>query len=240
MTFVIGDIHGEISKLNRLILNIHSIDDSAKLIFVGDYINKGENSKSVLDYLVTLKNSVFLMGNHEYYVLEYLKNGNYVDKLKKYAGTSTFYDFDMDLSTINEKLYFPYKIFFDNLKTYYITKNYFISHSGVKPSFAKKKLNTIPLKEFLFNRYDFFNYPHKIHGKIAIFGHTGFNYPYYDGVKIGIDTAAVYGINSPLTAYCLEEKFFLNSNNTTFALETLKRDRTPWINRKKPYRMEKK
>ncbi len=240
MTFIIGDIHGEITKLKNLLKNIYQIDSCAKLVFLGDYVNKGENSKKVLDYLITLQNSIFLMGNHEYYFLEYLKNGTYADKLQKYAGSTTFIDFDMDLNCIQEKFYIPYKSFFDNLKAYYITEHYFVSHAGVTPTFAKKKLSDIPLKEFLFNRYDFFNYQKKIHGRIAIFGHTGFNYPYYDGYKIGIDTAAVYSKESRLTAFCLEEEFFINNENERLLLKDMKLDRTSWINRMEPYRTEKK
>ncbi len=239
MTFVIGDIHGEITKLKRLIENIDQVDNNVKLVFLGDYVNKGENSKEVLEYLITLKNSVFLMGNHEYYFLEYLKNATYSDKLQKYAGATTFIDFKMDLNNISEKFYLPYKSFFDTLQAYYITDSYFVSHAGVSPCFATKPLEDIPLKEFLFNRYDFFNYPHKIHGRIAIFGHTGFNYPYYDGVKIGIDTSAVYERENRLTSYCLEEEFFLDDHNHQVSLRELKLDRTPWINRTIPYRESK-
>ncbi len=238
MIFVIGDIHGEISKLKNLVENIYNLDKKAKLVFLGDYVNKGENSKEVLSYLVKLKNTVFLMGNHEYYFLEYIKHGTYKDQLEKYAGETTFVDFGMNLSTLKEKFYLPYKSFFDNLEAYYITDKYFVSHAGVNPLYAQKDLSSIPLREFLFNRYDFFNYSKKIHGRVAIFGHTGFNYPYYDGYKIGIDTAAVYSADSELTAYCLEKEFFLDDQNKKLYLKSFQLDRTPWINRREPYRMD--
>ena len=48
MTFVIGDIHGEITKLKALINNIFYLDKNPHLIFIVDYINKVENSKEVL------------------------------------------------------------------------------------------------------------------------------------------------------------------------------------------------
>lgn len=172
--------------------------------------------------------------------MEYIKNGKYKEQLIKYAKDTTFIDFDMELETIKEKFYLPYKSFFDNLYPYYIVDNYFISHSGVNPCYAKEDLESIPLTEFLFNRYDFFNYSNKIHGKIAVFGHTGFNYPYYDGYKIGLDTSAVYSIDNELTAYCIEEEFFINDKNKKNYLKKFQLDRTPWINRKEPYRTEKK
>jgi|SaaInlStandDraft_4_1057021.scaffolds.fasta_scaffold77000_1 serine/threonine protein phosphatase 1 len=240
MIYVVGDIHGEISKLKKLILNIYQYDKKVKLIFIGDYVNKGENSKETLDYLTTLKNSIFLMGNHEYYFLEFIKNGSYSEKLEKYAKNTTFIDFNMNLETIKVNFYLPYKSFFDKLKPYYLIDKYFIAHAGVSPKYANEPLDKIPIKEFLFNRYDFLEYQNKIHGRIAIFGHTGFNYPYYDGFKIGIDTAAVYSKDSPLTAFCIEEESFMNDQGGKYYLKDFQLNCTPWINRRKPYRMKKK
>ena len=158
MTFVIGDIHGEITKLKSLMKNLYSIDKKCTLIFIGDYINKGENSKKVLDYIIKLKNATFLMGNHEYYLLEYIKNGKYKDKLDLYAKGTTFKDFQLDYFTLKEKLYKPYRSFFDNLKKYLILDDYFISHAGINPKYANYDISTIQLEAFLFNRYDFFKY----------------------------------------------------------------------------------
>lgn len=240
MTFVIGDIHGEISKLKQLINHIYALDKNSQLIFLGDYINKGEDSKAVLDYLIQLDNAVFLMGNHEYYYLKYLENGNFKEQVYKYGSETTFIDFDMNLTNIKEKLYIPYKAFFDNLKLYYETDKYFISHAGIDVNFIAKSLNGIPTEKFLFNRYDFFKYNKKIRGKIAIFGHTGFSYPYYDGYKIGIDTAATYAKDNPLTAYCSDDSTFINNLGDRYSLDELNLDKSPWINRIEPYRLVKK
>ena len=68
MIFVIGDIHGEILKLKKIISNILNMGKYPTLVFIGDYIDKGENSKEVLDYLLDLQtkeNCIFLWGNHE-------------------------------------------------------------------------------------------------------------------------------------------------------------------------------
>jgi serine/threonine protein phosphatase 1 len=244
MTFVVGDIHGEISKLKKLIENINLLDESNKLVFIGDYVNKGENSKEVLEYLLLLKRKkpsiIFLMGNHEYYYLQYIKHKRCEKEILKYGLETTFVDFKMDLDNIGEKFYEPYKEIFDNLKSYYETDKYFVSHAGIDLSYMEQDFTTLSEEKFfLFSRYDFFNYQDKIHGKIAVFGHTGFNYPYYDGYKIGIDTGAVYSSESRLTAFCLEEEYFINNENEKTYLNELKLDRTPWINRVEPYRTEK-
>ena len=239
MIFVIGDIHGEISKLKQLINQIRTIDKNCQFIFLGDYINKGEDSKAVLDYLVQLDNAIFLMGNHEYYYLKYLEDGSFREQVYKYGHETTFVDFDMDFTNMKEKLYTPYKTFFDNLKLYYETDKYFISHAGIDVNFIEQELREIPVDKFLFSRYDFFKYNKKTRGKIAIFGHTGFNYPYYDGFKIGLDTAAVYTKESPLTAYCINDSTFINNLGDRYSLDELSLDRSPWINRIEPYRLER-
>ena len=94
----IGDIHGEINKLNRLIrkLNIKS-DDT--LVFLGDYIDRGRYSKQVVNKLIELSkicNCEFLMGNHEYCMLmtfrgidwakTYFYNDGGEETIKSYGG----------------------------------------------------------------------------------------------------------------------------------------------------------
>lgn len=76
-THVIGDIHGDVEKLNYLLDSLElSINDT--VIFLGDYINKGNYSFDVIETIIRLKqhtNVVTLLGNHEYTLLYYL-NGH--------------------------------------------------------------------------------------------------------------------------------------------------------------------
>jgi serine/threonine protein phosphatase 1 len=52
--FVIGDIHGCLDMLDRLMDKILWRSDEDRLIFLGDYIDRGENPKGVVDYILTL------------------------------------------------------------------------------------------------------------------------------------------------------------------------------------------
>ena len=66
-TIAIGDIHGHIKALVGLIdlINPQSED---QLVFLGDYINRGPDSKGILQFIIDLKqrcNIVCIMGNHE-------------------------------------------------------------------------------------------------------------------------------------------------------------------------------
>lgn len=239
MRFIIGDIHGEIYKLKQLISHIQQIDKNSHLIFIGDYINKGENSKETLSFLLTLPNSIFLMGNHEYYLLEFLKNRKFKEKVLQYGEKTTFIDFNTDITNLKEKIYLPYKSFFDNLQIYYETNKYFISHAGIDTTYINSPLKAIPLEKFILNnRYEFIKSSVKRDNKKFIFGHTGFTHPYVDDTKIGIDTSAVYAKENPLTAFCLDEEFFINSFNEKTHLKEYPANICPNIIRKPPYREE--
>lgn len=71
----IGDIHGDVFKLNRLLEQINPTSNDT-LVFLGDYIDRGENSKEVIELLLNLSQClkcIFLKGNHENMLLN-IKN----------------------------------------------------------------------------------------------------------------------------------------------------------------------
>ena len=67
-TFAIGDIHGCLAPLKLLWETIDAQADD-RIIFMGDYVDRGPESKGVIDFLIKLKerglNLIFLSGNHE-------------------------------------------------------------------------------------------------------------------------------------------------------------------------------
>ncbi|MDR1875522.1 MAG: metallophosphoesterase [Synergistaceae bacterium] len=70
MIWVIGDIHGMFDPLKRLFAGIRKreYDGEAveKIIFIGDYMDRGPSSREVIDYILALEyETVFLAGNHE-------------------------------------------------------------------------------------------------------------------------------------------------------------------------------
>ena len=85
--FIIGDIHGSYSQLNRLIdqlaLAFHPEND--KFIFLGDYVSHGSESFQVIDFLISLQKyaqCIFLLGDHDHEFLSFLvdpsENMNYL------------------------------------------------------------------------------------------------------------------------------------------------------------------
>lgn len=65
MNWVIGDIHGMLRPLRALVELVRRYDPGSALNFVGDYINRGPESKGVLDFLTELDRARFCRGNHD-------------------------------------------------------------------------------------------------------------------------------------------------------------------------------
>ena len=67
--FIIGDIHGCLDMLKRLMDRIPWRPDKDRLIFLGDYIDRGEDPKGVVDYILAMTKCSSriesLLGNHE-------------------------------------------------------------------------------------------------------------------------------------------------------------------------------
>lgn len=82
-TFVFGDIHGSFKELNELLEYIFTSEGfnptEDKLLFIGDYVDRGFQSKQVIDKLISLKDqfpeTTFLRGNHEDMFLSFLGLG---------------------------------------------------------------------------------------------------------------------------------------------------------------------
>jgi serine/threonine protein phosphatase 1 len=65
MRWVIGDIHGMIKPLEALLRAVARHDDAAELLFVGDFVNRGPESKAVVELLMSLENAKCVRGNHD-------------------------------------------------------------------------------------------------------------------------------------------------------------------------------
>ena len=194
--FVIGDIHGMREEALSLIYKLPFEKDDL-LIFLGDYIDRGYDSKGVIDFLLKFKkehkNVIFLMGNHEDMLLSYM-NGTFNEKYYFFNGgeaTLKSYNIPSYQYLYTEK-YIPriHLDFLRSLKLYYETDKYLFIHAGLRPGIPLPEQNREDLlwirDEFIYSNYNF--------GKIIIFGHTTFlEGPLIMEDKIGIDTGLVYG-----------------------------------------------
>ncbi len=209
--FAVGDIHGMVHLLERILERIPIDFERDLLVFLGDYIDRGPYSKEVVDFLLDLsrksKNIVFLKGNHEKMFMDFLQGA---DPLLYFwnGGRSTIESYGF-LESMDGKyeVFLPeeHSSFFRNLAVYLETDNYIFVHAGLKPGVPIEQQSEDDLlwirHEFIFSSCDF--------EKKVIFGHTPFNAPFVMENKIGIDTGAVYG--RYLTCVQLpEEEFFFS------------------------------
>ncbi len=191
--FVIGDIHGCFGQLCALMDKIPINFSRDQLIFIGDYIDRGSGSIEVVDYLIDLKKqlpgTLFLKGNHEDMLINYLDGCDRFTYLLN-GGQQTL---DAYLNHSNNPGGHPvpsaHLEFFNSLQLYYQTEDYIFVHAGLRkkvPLESQKKMDVLWIRdEFIYSDFDF--------GKRVIFGHTPFKEPLVQTNKIGIDTGAVYG-----------------------------------------------
>lgn len=202
----IGDIHGEIHKLNSLINKIHP-KKTDTLVFLGDYIDRGYDSKEVVSALLKLSkntNCKFLMGNHEYYLLRMLEDDDFAkDFFFENGGERT-----LDSYGSIDNLLKTHGEFYKNLKYYYLENDFLFVHAGIHPN---KSLDEQDYIDMLIIRDNFINHKHKLSQKV-IFGHTPFKKPYIEDDKIGINTGS--GLKEGyLTAYICNENNFVFSKD---------------------------
>uniref|UniRef100_A0A6C0EPZ5 Calcineurin-like phosphoesterase domain-containing protein n=1 Tax=viral metagenome TaxID=1070528 RepID=A0A6C0EPZ5_9ZZZZ len=74
-TFVIGDIHGRYEALKECLLKAKFNFLNDKLIVLGDIVDGGYNTDKVIELLLKIPNLKFVLGNHDLWVIEHIKNG---------------------------------------------------------------------------------------------------------------------------------------------------------------------
>lgn len=160
MFWVIGDIHGMLKPLEGLLAAIARRDAAANIIFVGDYVNRGPESKQVIDLLLTLPQATFLRGNHDD-ILDLILHGDCFtchssapDRVSAFtwffqhglAETLTSYGADWAMlehlvRKPSEKAIIDcvsivpqaHRHFFRSLKPFYETANFFVAHGFFDP-----------------------------------------------------------------------------------------------------------
>lgn len=157
---VIGDIHGNFTKLMSLHKKIKATDDDL-VIYLGDYTDRGDENVKVLKFLIEeshKENVILCTGNHEILMARFIYYEDYSwlrsGGLKTLEEIQKWYAED---ETASEKL----SKFIKGLKSYHqmtINENkYFISHAGIDPRKPLKKqtlTNITDIREKFFVPYD--------------------------------------------------------------------------------------
>lgn len=209
--YVIGDIHGCPEEL-RCLLEALPLGSTDRLVFLGDYVDRGPDSKSVISLLIewrqrAVQELVFLKGNHEDMFLSFLgRAGKYGEMFLYNGGGATLASYgvshiDSSPQEILARIPRPHLEFLESLRTYYVMEPFLCVHAGIRPATplaqqVEEEMLWIR-DEFIFNRHLL---PYTV-----LFGHTPqrevfFHLPY----KVGLDTGLVYG--NKLSCLEVEEK----------------------------------
>jgi serine/threonine protein phosphatase 1 len=205
--YAIGDIHGRADLLAEMFANIDASladfsADKAIHVFLGDYVDRGPQSREVLDLLIARRRqypAVCLKGNHEGYFVEFLKNPAILDEWRRYGGLDTLlsYGFAPSLkpdapessalsSGLNRDLPESHRLFLNSLALSFTCGDFFFAHAGVRPGIPISR----QAQEDLLSIRDDFLLHEGAYEKVVVHGHTPVVSPDIRPNRINIDTGA--------------------------------------------------
>lgn len=194
-TYAIGDIHGSLDKLRRLLTRCEQDAEGtgAAFVFLGDYIDRGEDSRGVIEALMTLQAQVgdaatFLMGNHEALALDAIDDESRAAAWLMNNGEATLRSYGVrrpsNVPADHVAWLRALKFFHDDGRRFYV-------HAGIdprKPLDAQDPFDLIWIREpFLSDTRDY--------GRLVVHGHTPVKsgQPDLRPNRLNLDTGAVYG-----------------------------------------------
>ncbi len=164
-TLVIGDVHGCLDALITLAAEV-KFSPEDKIIFLGDYVDRGPDSMKVLDWFMEKSqtlNIITLKGNHELMMQNSLSSIYDFQLWVSNGGIQTLESFDSDLSDVDS----AYWDFIDKCPLYHETDDFIFVHAGPSPNEPLDDQGSNTLCWLRFNEL-------KAHhsNKIIICGHT--------------------------------------------------------------------
>jgi serine/threonine protein phosphatase 1 len=223
LVYAVGDVHGRLDVLGPLLHDIaqdtvaSKPDEPPLLIFLGDYVDRGADSKGVVDLVLEMKAWArfevrALKGNHEEALLQFLVEPTFGQTWLDHGGAATLASYGVQppaqrtdpeawaktRDAFALALPAAHRAFYETLELMITVGDYAFVHAGVRPGVplaqqAERDLLWIR-QEFLAERGRF--------EKIIVHGHTPMETPQLTPVRLGVDTGAY--ATGVLTAVRLE------------------------------------
>jgi serine/threonine protein phosphatase 1 len=230
LLYAVGDIHGRADLLADLLRQIEA--DAAgrnasrtTLVFVGDYVDRGPDSRGVVEMLLHDLprgfDARFLKGNHEALLLDFVADPDKLDHWRRNGGGATMDSYGVDVAGLLAakaspvvwhaafiaKLPEPHLAFYTSLRLHVSVGDYLFVHAGIRPGVP---LDAQDETDLIWIRHEFLDATGPF-GPVVVHGHTPVDAPVVTPNRIGIDTGAVF--SGRLTALRLQngEQGFLQT-----------------------------
>lgn len=221
LTYIVGDIHGCGEQLQRLLEKIdkdHVACGPAerRIVFVGDYIDRGDESAAILEFLHALSIEepellTCLTGNHEAMLLDFLDDPlGKARKWLRYGGMQTLASYGVPVpgspdhlgaaelidvaAALRSAMGGALVTWLKELPLTWRSGNLWVVHAGADPS---APMEAQERRTLLWGHDDFFETPRQDGQWVAV-GHRHFDKPFARAGRMAVDTGAVYG--GPLSA----------------------------------------
>lgn len=214
--FAIGDIHGCSKTFEKLLTDKIQITREDEIYCIGDYIDRGNDSKGVIDLIMRLRTEGYpiytLRGNHEQMMLDAVTDKRALSLWLDNGGKSTLKSFG--IKSLDD-LPAEYLAFLNNTEFYLQKHNFIFVHAGLN----FKKQNLFEDKEAMLWERDFFPQQPALEDRLLFHGHTPIPLTFIlkqKGNCINIDGGCVY-TNRPHFGHlvaidCNKREFLIEEN----------------------------
>jgi serine/threonine protein phosphatase 1 len=195
LLYAIGDIHGSLQKLRDLLMlcEQHADGRTATFVFLGDYIDRGPDSRGVIEALIELQSRrpervIALKGNHEAVAVEILDGEIDQESWLREGGTATLRSYRIDdvrdLPAEHVAWLRALPLCFDDGERFFV-------HAGIDPD---KPLDAQSGHDLIWIREPFLS-DERDHKRLIVHGHTPQvdGLPDFRGNRLNLDTGAVFG-----------------------------------------------
>lgn len=208
LIYAVGDVHGRADLLDQLLARIDEdrpTGAKAVLIFLGDYIDRGAESRAVIDRMLALQRAAecevrFLKGNHEKAMLDFMRQSSTGPAWLSYGGAETLFSYGVrapppaaspeEMRRASEALRAAlprdHLEFLKELELFVRYGDYLFVHAGLKPG---KPLD-LQVEEDLLTIREPFMRSNRKWPFVVVHGHTPEPNVHVDGRRIGVDTGA--------------------------------------------------
>jgi serine/threonine protein phosphatase 1 len=204
--YAVGDVHGR-SDCLRLAHGLidrdieeRSAGDRALEIYIGDYVDRGPDSKGVIDLLIARAQETriaLLRGNHEILMESFLRGLTSFEDWRPLGGLETILSYGVDARVLlerggigprdlAEKVPVSHLRFISALGSLYRCGEYCFVHAGVRPGVPLERQSC---EDLAWIRDDFLNFPGDF-GSVVVHGHSPVEEIEFLPNRINIDTGA--------------------------------------------------